>query len=561
MVGIIIFKTNKLIKKLKLIFLLLLFLEITSFIIIPIGSCDNTLVNVTPSNVSVAPDYSFDLDIYCSPVKPIKAFELKLLFNSSLLTVNTVSEGDIFSGYSTFYNDGIIDNTEGSIINIYGLIIGEGNVTDPGTLVNISFTSKSFIGASNVTLYDVGITNQTDYISILTSDGSIVVEYPYISQLISKELPANNSDDVSVKTSSLSVSIKDPEGDPFYWEISTSPDIGNSFGNNDTNGTKTCEISELGYGTTYNWYVKCKDLTNGIWTNRSYLFLTEEETISPPSSGGGGGGGIIPPVEKGDLNNAPEIPLTPTGPIYIEKDITYTYSSSSYDKDENKIRYKFDWGDGSISDWSEFLGSNTSVSMTHYWNEILKYEVKVICQDENGENSSWSESLNVIVSQSNYSEVPVAEINVMEDDLLSNKSIVFDASESFDIDGVIINYTWDFGDGNTGYGINIDHIYDTPGEYTVTLTVVDNKGNTYSSTKTIRIDAQTKKSNIEESSNIQIFDKDFQILVIPLLISIVVLLIIVIAFKEKVGLRILNNKICKIKIKEKINQNKKIKNF
>ena len=552
MVGIIIFKTNKLKNKLKLTFLLLVFLEITIFIITPIGSCDNTLVNVNPSNVSVAPDYSFDLDIYCSPVKPIKAFELKLLFNSSLLTVNTVSEGDIFSGYSTFYNAGIIDNSEGSIINIYGLILGEGNVTEPGTLVTISFTSKSVIGISDVSLQDVGITNETNYISVLTSDGSIVVEYPYISHFISQELPANNSDDVSVKISSLSVSIKDPEGDLFYWEITTSPDIGNSFGNNDSNGTKTCEISHLGYGKTYNWYVKCKDLTSGKWTNRSYLFTTEEETISPPSGGGGGGGGIIPPVEEeGDSNNAPEIALTPTGPIYIEKNIIYTYSSSSYDKDGDKIRYKFDWGDESFSEWSEFLDSNASVFMTHYWNEISNYELKVICQDENGENSSWSESLNVIVSQSNDSEVPVAEINVMEDDLLSNKSIIFDASESFDIDGVIVNYTWDFGDGTTGYGIYTDHIYVSSGEYIVTLTVVDNKGNTYSSTKTITIETQTKKSNIEESSNIQIFGKDFQILIIYLVISIVVLLIIVIAFKEKIGLRIINHKIYKIKIKEK----------
>ena len=548
----------------KLVSLCIVFLLIFTLLqaTIVLGDEPSNLVYVSPSSQVVSPQESFDISIYCEPDQPIKSFEFKLSFDSSLIEANSVTEGDIFNGYSTYFNSGVINNTAGTIINVYGLILGEGNVTDPGTLVTISFTSKSVIGTSDVSLYDVGITNETDYISILISDGIIVVEYPYISHLISQELPANNSDDVSVKTLSLSVSIKNPEGETFYWEITTQPDIGNSYGNNDTNGTKTCEISDLGYGTTYNWYVKCKDLTNGIWTNRSYLFLTEEETISLPSGGGGGGGGIIPPVaEEGDLNNAPEIPLTPTGPVYIEKDITYTYSSSSYDKDENKIRYKFDWGDGSFSEWSEFLGSNTSVSMTHYWNEISSYEIKVICQDENGENSSWSESLNVIVSQSNYSEVPVAEINVMEDDLLSNKNIVFDASESFDIDGVIINYTWDFGDGNTGYGINIDHIYDTPGEYTVTLTVVDNKGNTYSSTRTITIDAQTKKSNIEESSNIQIFSKDFQILVIPLLISIVVLLIIVIAFKEKIGLRFLNNKIDKIKIEEKINQNKKIKNF
>ena len=549
MVRINFLNKTRLIKKLKFSFLLLLFLEITSFIITPIGSCDDATISVDPPSVSVIPDYSFDLDIYCIPDKPIKAFELKLLFNSSIVSVGSVTEGDIFSGYSTFYNSGIIDNSEGSIINVYGLIIGQGNVTGPGTLVTISFTSKSEVGTSDIALYDVGITNETSYMSILTSDGLIQVQYPEINHIVTSENPENNTNDVSIGISSLSVSINDPEGDPFYWEITTSPDIGSNFGNNATNGTKTCEVSDLGYGTTYNWYVKCKDVTTNKWTNKSFTFSTEEEPVSPPSGGGGGGGGIIPPAgDQGNENIEPNKPQVPSGSVYIEKDISYLYSSVSYDNDGDQIRYRFDWGDGTFSDWSELIDSNISVSMQHSWNQNSDYDVKVICQDENGANSSWSDPLNVIVSSANASDnYTVIEINVENDSCVSNQTVYFDAYESFNLDGVFVNFTWDFGDGNIGYGINVSHIYHNPGEYMVTLTVIDNDGNSYSSSKNVNIETQSDKSNVDNKSNVGNLGEDIHLFLVPIIVIIVVLAIIIIVFRQKIGLSLLDYKIHKIK--------------
>jgi Zn-dependent metalloprotease len=49
----------------------------------------------------------------------------------------------------------------------------------------------------------------------------------------------------------------------------------------------------------------------------------------------------------------------------------------------------------------------------------------------------------------------------------------FDASASYDSDGSITNYAWDFGDGETGSGVTASHTYDADGNYTVTLTVTD----------------------------------------------------------------------------------------
>jgi PKD repeat protein len=49
-------------------------------------------------------------------------------------------------------------------------------------------------------------------------------------------------------------------------------------------------------------------------------------------------------------------------------------------------------------------------------------------------------------------------------------------STSSDADGTIASYAWDFGDGATASGVQAQHTYANPGEYTVTLTVRDDKG-------------------------------------------------------------------------------------
>jgi len=56
-----------------------------------------------------------------------------------------------------------------------------------------------------------------------------------------------------------------------------------------------------------------------------------------------------------------------------------------------------------------------------------------------------------------------------------NQTITFNGSESYDQDGRIISYHWNFGDGSEGIGETTTHVYTIPGDYNVTLQVTDDK--------------------------------------------------------------------------------------
>ena len=66
------------------------------------------------------------------------------------------------------------------------------------------------------------------------------------------------------------------------------------------------------------------------------------------------------------------------------------------------------------------------------------------------------------VPQAQYREIIAAQ-----------EEVVFDGSSSYDPDGTLRKYVWNTGDGTIQEGVTIRHIYESPGLYTVRLTVID----------------------------------------------------------------------------------------
>ncbi|OVE77526.1 hypothetical protein BVX98_02450, partial [bacterium F11] len=66
-------------------------------------------------------------------------------------------------------------------------------------------------------------------------------------------------------------------------------------------------------------------------------------------------------------------------------------------------------------------------------------------------------------------------------------TVTFVGSSSFDSDGRIDSYAWDFGDGDSAFTKNTSHTFDQAGSYTVLLTVTDNDLATSSTTLVISV--------------------------------------------------------------------------
>lgn len=89
----------------------------------------------------------------------------------------------------------------------------------------------------------------------------------------------------------------------------------------------------------------------------------------------------------------------------------------------------------------------------------------------------------VLASQCTNDNVrPVALFTVDRLDGPSPLTVNFDGSGSYDPDGTIESYSWDFGDGTSGTGITTTHTFSssTNRTFSVKLTVTDNGGRTHS---------------------------------------------------------------------------------
>ena len=89
-----------------------------------------------------------------------------------------------------------------------------------------------------------------------------------------------------------------------------------------------------------------------------------------------------------------------------------------------------------------------------------------------------TESTNVIMNA-----VPDADFTETTHTAYTGELIDFNASDSYDSDGTIVSYDWDFGDGQSGAGAIVSHAYTDNGTYPVTLTVTDDRGATDSATE------------------------------------------------------------------------------
>jgi len=135
-------------------------------------------------------------------------------------------------------------------------------------------------------------------------------------------------------------------------------------------------------------------------------------------------------------------------------------------KGGDNVTYAWDFGDGTTGEGK---------SAAHIYPKAGTYMARLTVND--GESTACSISSDT--ANVKLYRAPVAMIAPSNVCCIGEKAI-FDGSGS-QSDGGKLTYAWDFGDGSTGEGAKVSHVYTQSGTYKVTLKVDDNSGSPCSS--------------------------------------------------------------------------------
>jgi len=158
-------------------------------------------------------------------------------------------------------------------------------------------------------------------------------------------------------------------------------------------------------------------------------------------------------------------PLNPTTADTIQ------FTDLSSDADGSIVSWSWEFGDGSTS---------TLQNPTHQYADDGTYNVTLTVTDDDGATDTITKQ--IVVSN----VAPIADFDYSPP-FPTTASLINFKDHSSDSDGYIVNYTWDFGDGNVSYLQNPHHRYPNAGKYVVILTVTDDDGATDSMSKNITV--------------------------------------------------------------------------
>jgi len=236
------------------------------------GSAAGESPIVVVADQIVTPNQQFMVNITINPTVPITGAQFNLLFDSSIATVNSVTEGDLFTqnGASTIFDDGTIDNNAGTVTDVYGSILGATSVSTSGTMATINLTAGGSTGRLNLNLSNVVIADaNSNAASYTITDASVLIDTAPVLALIG----AKSVDEEIALT--FTASASDADGDSLAYSASNLP-TGASF--NTATHVFTWTPADGQAGT----YVVTFDVTDSYLTDSESVTITVNEVNHAP---------------------------------------------------------------------------------------------------------------------------------------------------------------------------------------------------------------------------------------------------------------------------------------
>jgi PKD repeat protein len=184
----------------------------------------------------------------------------------------------------------------------------------------------------------------------------------------------------------------------------------------------------------------------------------------------------------------PGVVAPPTSPLVVTFDApsptvgnASVFQANVTDADGNDatnqiVSYEWDFGDGSTA---------SGRSVTHTFTTPKTYQITLRVTDNLNRTNTIYRSITV-----GQGALPTAQIETPSSaQLFVGQEVHFNASGSTAEPGHrIVEYSWNFGDGDLGSGALVTHVFDADGDYTVTLKVTDDVGRkSQLATKTVSI--------------------------------------------------------------------------
>mgnify|MGYP002877648354 CR=1 FL=1 len=157
--------------------------------------------------------------------------------------------------------------------------------------------------------------------------------------------------------------------------------------------------------------------------------------------------------------------------VVTEGEALQFYGDESWDEDGEIVNYTWDFGDGRY---------NYTINPIHAFIENGEYNVTLTVRDNNGLEDIYL--LTIFVNKP-----PIANVTISSYTVMLGESITFDATDSYDLDGEIEFYYWNFDDGRTSNQMLKEHTYSDSGIFNVSLKLIDNLNDISTTYYTIEI--------------------------------------------------------------------------
>ena len=360
-------------------------------------------------------------------------------------------------------------DTASATVSVNGSLNASADVPS-GVQVNETFTADGSNSSGNVESYawDFGDTTQKS---------GAVVDHAYdetgtYTVTLTVTDGSGNEDTTTEK-----VTVTEPDNTPPNASLTPTPEnaaLGETVSFDASNSTDDGTITE--YRWDFDGDGEVDRTTESATTEASYGSTGEYEAAVTVVDTGGN-----EDMATANVTVSDETPPTADANVPDRVTVGQSFTADGSNSTDNGeiASYEWDFGDGANA---------SGESVTHAYDENGTYDVTLTVTDSAG--NEHTDTATVEVVEGSEDAKPSAHLDASPASASVGETVAFDASGSSDDDG-IDRYEWDFdGDGSVDHtttGATTETSYESAGEYTATVTVVDTTGQTDTATKTVTV--------------------------------------------------------------------------